>query len=138
MPIETGLQAILAGEATINTLLRTTSSVYIGQAPQQETGPYIEIHVLGFDPYLHLGTTGGMGASTIDIDCKGKMGANGDVPRAIADAVQAFIDDYSGAAGDHTIDAVLLENRKGEVEQPDGKQERGRWVETIDVMIQWH
>lgn len=135
MPIETGLRTLLLAESTISTLLgEATKGVYVTMAPQNAVEPFVLITVLNMDPYLHLGTTSGLRASEIDIDCKAKTDT---AARALANAVETYIDDFSGTAGSDTINGVLLRNRTAEVEPPDGKLEYGRFVETIDVTIQW-
>ena len=129
------MRTILLAESTINTLLGdSTSGVYVAQAPQNADPPFVEIHRLSMDPLKTLGTTSGLRFTEIDIDCKAKTKPEA---TALADAVEAFIDDYTGAAGSDTINAVLLNDRALDVEPPDGKQEYGRFVETVDVQIQW-
>lgn len=135
MAIEDGLRTILLAESTVSTLLgEATAGVYVAQAPQNAVAPFIEIHRLSMDPLKTLGTTGGLRFTEIDIDCKAKTKPEA---TALANAVETFIDDYTGAAGSDTINAVLLNDRALDVEPPDGKQEYGRFVETIDVQLQW-
>jgi len=135
MAIEQGLRTLLLAQSSISTLLgEATKGVYVMQAPQNAVEPYIEIHVMSMNPLLHLGTTGGVRFTEIDIDCKART-----LPEAtsLASAVETYIDDLTGAAGSDTVNAVLLNDRAQDVEPPDGKREYGRFVETIDAQIQW-
>lgn len=135
MAIEQGLRTLLLAQSSITTLLgEATKGVYVASVPQNAVEPFIEIHVMSMDPLKHLGATGGLRFSDIDIDCKAK---NKPDCTALASAVEAFIDDYTGAAGIDTINAVLLNDRPHDQEPPDGKREYPRFVETIDVQIQW-
>lgn len=135
MAIEEGIRTLLLAESTVSTLLgEATKGVYVDHAPQNAVLPYVEIHNTSMNPMLHLGTTGGMRSSELDIDCKA---ATGEAARALADAVEAYIDDYSGAAGSDTINAILLQDRVRDVEPPDGARANPRYVQTIDIQCQW-
>lgn len=135
MSIENGLRTILLAESTVSTLLgEPTKGVYVTQVPQNAVAPFILITVMSMDPLKHLGSTGGLRFTDIDIDCKAKVQ---DDAQDLADAVEAFIDDFTGAAGSDSVKAVLLNGRTPSVETPDGRQEQGRFVETIDVQVQW-
>ena len=69
-----------------------------------------------------------------DIDCKSRTSAR---VGTLATAVRTFLADYTGAAGDQTIDAVLFGGESDDFEQPADGSDKGLYVTTLDFNIQY-
>jgi hypothetical protein len=116
MAIETAIRSLLLSQGSITsraparTIERTLiPGVFCEDATQGFAPPYVIITQIGEDPMLMLSGTTGMRNCELDIDCYEMS-----YPRALAlcDAVQDFFNDYTGAAGDTTINAVMLQGRQ--------------------------
>ena len=129
----TGVIALLAGESTINTYV--SSRVYANHAPEKAAFPYIIVTQLDSEEYKSFDDTGDLRSLTFDIDCKAERALTA---AAVADAVRAYIQDYSGTAGDYTIGAVLLNSETHSYEPPQDGSERGVHVVTLDLDVQYN
>lgn len=135
MAIEQGLRTLLLAQSSITSLLGdATKGVYLDFAPQGVAEPFIVISAVSVNPLLHLGGTGGLRFTSVDVDCKARTR---EAATSLAQAVETYIADYSGAAGSDTLNAVLLEDRGYDFEPPDGARQWGRFVETLDIQCQW-
>ena len=130
--MRSGLVSLLAGEATISTLVG--SRVYITKAPQTAVLPHIIITQMGTDEYKALDATPGMRSVDFDIDCKADRSIEA---AALGDAVRVFIDDYTGTAGSQTISAVLVNDEGTDYEPPADASDTGVHVTLLDVTIQY-
>ncbi len=132
--MKSGLVALLTGESTINSIV--SSRVYISNAPQKATFPYIVITQMGADDFLRLdGGTGNMRAIDYDIDCKSKTSMQ---TETLANAVRNFLKDYTGAAGSYTIGAVLLNDETDDIEPAADGSDTQTYVTTLDFTIQFN
>ncbi len=134
--IVAGLRAVLIANTGINTLV--SGRVWSKVAQQGGALPHILLHRMSEDHNLTLGTALADSAELIfadfDIDCKA------DTPQAaeaLAALVRALIRDYTGAMGDCTCEAVLLNDVSDDYEEPQNKGEQGRYVTTLEVQIQY-
>ena len=128
-----GLRALLAAEATITTY--TSTRIYLEYAQQGAALPYIIISQLTSEEFGTLdNTTGILRALTIDINCKA---ARVVTALALSKAVRAYIQDYSGAAGSETIDAVILNNEQTDIEQPTDGTDVPIAVANLDLTVQY-
>jgi len=112
--IETGLRTLLLAQAAIvatippQTVGKVAFDAIFNEEPAQGLDPaFIVICEVDEDPMLTLDGTYGMRSTTFSVDCYHKS-----IPEAkvTAKAVQDFLNDYDGPAGDDdTINAVLLQ-----------------------------
>jgi len=135
--IRGGLRSVLLGEATITSIVGS-SGVYVGRPPQDAVTPRVEIQLADEDENLTLdgkqSDAAEVFSSAIDFDCKGKTEFAADT---LATAVADFLRDYSGAAGDQTIEAVNLNNKGTSVEQPIDASDQARRATTLETTIHW-
>lgn len=116
MAIETGLRTLLLAQSSITALAPaqtiggTSYPAVFNEHPIQGFRlPYVLIAQIDEDPMLTLGTASGFKKTNIDIDCYSNTHPGA---IALADAVEAFLDDYTGAAGSSTITAVEYQGRR--------------------------
>lgn len=134
MAIGTDLRTLLLAQAPITSLLATTTSVFTDKADQNAAHPYIVITQLNEDMMKMLSGTTGMRKPEFDIDCVAKRrGAADDV----ADAVESFIKDYSGAAGGSTIRAVLLNDRAYDKLPIGTASDEFQFITTLNFEVQY-
>lgn len=131
--IDEGLRSLLIGETSVTDLLATTGSVFVDAITQDYELDYISLTVLNQDPMKYLDSTSGMRTSNIDIDCVATTRVKSS---ALADAVDAFIKDYSGAAGSNTINAVLLEALSYDAVPVQQGSDNYKYITTLNVDIQ--
>lgn len=134
--IVAGLRAVLVANAGINALV--DGRVWSKVARQGGALPHILLHRMSEDHNLTLGPTLDDSAelifADIDIDCKANTPEEA---ATLAGLVKTLIDDYTGAMGDCTCEAVLLNDVSDDYEEPQNKGEQGRYVTTLDVQIQY-
>ena len=108
--------------------------VHVQTAPQGTLTPHLLLMRLAEDPLNHLGGRGGLNSADVDIDCKAPTP---DAASALADAVIAVLEPYSGAMGETSCEAVILNDTRdwNETEKPG----RGidQYVTTLDLTIQY-
>lgn len=134
MAIDTDLITLLAAEASINSLLSTTTSFYTDKTDQNGEMPYVVVTQLDEDPLLMLSGTTGLAIAEIDIDCvaSSRVTAN-----AVFAAVKAYIKDYSGAAGASTVRAVLLNGLATDAIPIGQGTENYKFVKTLNLQVQY-
>lgn len=131
-----GLVSLLGGESTITALVGSSPArIYVNKMPQGLNLPCIVLHKMSHDSNGTLdGNSNAFNFTAFDIDCKADRSVEAET---LADAVQTFLDDYTGAAGSDTVRAVIQEDRITDYEPPADKSDVGIHVETLDVTIQW-
>lgn len=136
--LDESLRTLFLAESTITDITATgphsVEAIYCGDSPQKAGQPRLEIHELNLDPMLSLDGTSGMRTATIDIDCKARSKP---IASNLADSVESYFNDYTGAAGSVTIDAVLLSDRTDSTESPDSATDEKLYVVTLDYDIQF-
>lgn len=131
--MRSGLVALLAGEATISGIVG--ARIYVARAPQHAVLPYLIVTQMGSDEHKSLDGTGELRSVEFDIDCKADRSIES---QALGDAVRAFIQDYSGVAGNETIEAVLLNNERTEYEEPTDGSDVGVYNTLLDLTVQYN
>lgn len=132
--MKSGLVSLLSGEATINTIC--SSRVYVGKAPQKAALPHVIITQMSSEENGSIdGGSGQLRFLNFDIDCKSKTSVQAE---QLSKAVREFLDDYSGAAGDFTIGAVIMNDESDDYEPPTDGSDIGVHVVTLDVDIQFN
>ncbi len=113
-----------------------SGGVYSGSAPQNARRPYIVIHKLGSNENETLATdSGSLRFMDFDIDCKA---ARYGQAQDLLNEVRTLLKDYSGAAGDETIGAVLINGETDDIEPPTDGSDIDTAVCTLDVQIHWN
>lgn len=143
MAIKDGLRTLLLTQSSITTLCPAQtiqgisySGIFVDKVKQGFKPPYVLISRIGHDPFKSLDGTSGLAATEIDIDCVEYTEPEAE---ALADAVKAYLKDYTGAAGaSDTIDAVLLDDINDfQACETDGK-DLWRFAVTLSFTIQHH
>lgn len=135
MAINEELLTLLLAESTVTDLLTNgTTGGYLDYAPQVDPGDHILIHAISDDPLPALDGTSGMRETELDIDCKASTRVKA---TALADAVEEYVDDLTGAAGSDTVNAVVANPRAHDVEPPKGAQGNPRFTETVNITCHW-
>ena len=130
--MRSGLVALLAGESTINSIVG--SRIYITKAPQTAPLPNIVITQMGSEELPALDGTPGLRFVNFDIDCRADRSVES---YTLGNAVRVFIDDYSGAAGDQTIGAVIVNDESTEYEAPTDASDKGVHITLLDITVQY-
>jgi len=132
--MKSGLVALLSTEATITAICGTR--VYVTKAPQKAVFPYVIITQMSSQENASLdGATGKLRFITFDIDCKSKTSVQAE---SLGNAVRTFIQDYTGAAGNFTIGAVIMNDESDSYEPPDDGSDVGVHVVTLDLDVQFN
>lgn len=134
MAIGTDLRTLLIAESTINTALATTTSCYTDKTDQNAEMPYLVLTQLNEDPMKMLTVTSGLRMAEFDIDCVASSRVTADT---VADAVETYIKDYSGAAGSSTVRAVLLNDRAYDSIPIGQGSENYKFVTTLNLQVQY-
>lgn len=138
MAIEIGLRQLLLSESSITSKLNQTNprlkGIYNDTVPQQAQPSYIVLTELRGDNLLALDGTGGLKFRDFDIDCKANTRVKA---KALAKAVSDFLENYTGSAGDDTINAVLWNDETDEFEPDEQGSDGGVFVTTLDFTIQY-
>ncbi len=127
--MKSGLISLLKGETTISSI---TSRIYVTRAPQTATMPYIVIELTDTEEFGSLDGTGALRRVTFAIDCQSDLSTEAE---DLGEAVREFIDDYTGAAGTYTIDAVNLQQEVSDYDPPKDASEKGTHTVTLLVDI---
>ena len=144
MSMRAGLRTLLKDESTIE----VEDRVYVTRAPQKAdiTKDHIIITQLSSEENKSLDTstlrfidksqdsTSTLRFLDFDIDCKSITSARAD---DLAVSVRLFLDDYTGAAGNETIGAVLFNDESDSFEVPADGSDIGLYVSTLDFQIQY-
>ena len=132
--MKSGLVALLSTEATITAICGTR--VYVTKAPQKAVFPYVIITQMSSQENVSLdGASGKLRFITFDIDCKSKTSVQAE---SLGNAVRTFIQDYTGAAGNFTIGAVIMNDESDSYEPPDDGSDVGVHVVTLDLDVQFN
>lgn len=132
--MKSGLVSLLSGESTVNAICG--SRIYIGKAPQKAIFPHLIITQMSSEENGTLdGKSGQLRFLNFDIDCKSKTSVQAE---QLANAVRTFLDDYSGAAGDFTIGAVIMNDESDDYEPPTDGSDIGVHIVTLDLDIQYN
>ena len=132
--MKSGLVALLSTEATITAICGTR--VYVTKAPQKAVFPYVIITQMSSEENASLdGATGKLRFITFDIDCKSKTSVQAE---SLGNAVRTFIQDYTGAAGNFTIGAVIMNDESDSYEPPEDGSDVGVHVVTLDLDVQFN
>jgi hypothetical protein len=129
--IGTDLRTLLAAQSLG---LASASAIYTDKTDQNEPMPYLVLTQLNEDPMKTLGGTTGMRNAEFDIDCVASSRVTAD---SVADAVDSFIKDYSGAAGASTVRAVLLNDRAYDCIPTGQGTENHKFVTTLNFQVQY-
>ena len=110
--------------------------IFITRLPQRvdKNKEHILITQLSSDEHNSLDGTSELRFLDIDIDCKAPTSAKVDT---LAKAVRGFLKDYTGAAGDQTIGAVIFNGESDSFEPPADASDQGLYVATLDFQIQY-
>lgn len=127
--MKSGLVSLLQNESTISAI---TSQVYITKAPQTATVPYIVLELTDTEEFGSLDGTGSLRRVTFAIDCQSDRSVEAETLGA---AVRVFIDDFTGAAGSFTIDAVNLSQELSDYDPPKDASDKGTHTVTLLVDI---
>jgi hypothetical protein len=132
--MKSGLVSLLSSESTITAICSTR--IYIGKAPQTASFPHVIITQMGTNENVSLdGASGKLRFITFDIDCKSKTSVQAE---SLGNAVRTFIQDYTGAAGNFTIGAVIMNDESDGYEPPDDGSDVGVHVVTLDLDVQFN
>ena len=141
MSIETSLRTLLLAQSSITTLAPAQTiggvafaGVFLDHNAEGFAAPFVTITLIDHDPYKRFDGTGGtLRMSEFDIDC---YCSNRPASIALADAVETFLNDYSGAAGSDTIDAVLFQSKRDDIVYlGDGRDQR-HYIRSLSYQIQ--
>ena len=127
--MKSGLTSLLKSELTISTI---TSRVYITKAPQTADVPYIVLELQDTEEFESLDGTGDLRRVSFAIDCQSDLSTESET---LGKAVRDFIEDYTGAAGTYTIDAVNLKQEISDYDPPKDASDRGTHTVTLLVDI---
>lgn len=140
--MEEALVALFKAQSSITST--TGNRIYAGFIPQKSVShtndtdrdglPCILITEMSSDEQPDFTSTGALRFVDVDIDCKARSRVEA---RSLAKTVRQFIDDYTGAAGDETIDAVLMGPTVMDYEEPVEGNDTGIHTVTMDVQIQY-
>lgn len=132
--MKAGLVSLLTAESSITTICG--SRVYVNRAPQKATFPHVIITQMSSDENPTLdGSSGRLRFLDFDIDSKAKSSIEAE---SLGNAIRAYIDDYSGAAGSFTIGAVIVNDESDDYEPPQDGSDVGVFVVTLDLTIQYN
>lgn len=131
MAIGTDLRTLLAAQSLG---LSSASAIYTDKTDQNAPMPYLVVTQLNEDPMKMLSGTTGMRDAEFDIDCVASSRVTADT---VADAVESYIKDYSGAAGGSTVRAVLLNDRAYDCIPVGQGTENHKFVTTLNLQVQY-
>lgn len=141
MAIETGLRTLLLAQSSITTLAPAQTiggvsfdGIFLDHNAEGFVAPFVTITMTDHDPLKRLDGTGGtLRFSDFDVDC---YCSNRPASIALASAIEAYLNDYTGAAGSDTIDAVLFQSKRDDVVYlGDGRDQR-HYVRSLSYQIQ--
>lgn len=107
---------------------------YRQHAPQGTTGSHVVVSRDDEDPNNSLDGAGGTKSAEITIECKA---GNPNAAETLANVIIADLEPYSGAMGDVTCKAVILQNTGDSAEASRSGKDIDRYVTTIDLTIHY-
>lgn len=134
MSIKSDLRTLLKAQTAITGTLADVAGIYVLNAPQDAKLPHIVLTTTSTDYMAALDGTPTLKFEDLDIDCKAQSQAKAE---DTLDAVAEFMDDYTGAAGDSTIRASVIQGQ-GDDYVPDGEgKDTGTYFETLELTLQY-
>ncbi len=141
--IELGLRTLLLADAGVAALVSDDGGerrgVYVDDVPQGAELDYVLVTTL--DEHHNNVLAGGSGAgpgalftADMDVDCLSTTAA---AAKTLAAAVLAVLEDHTGAAGDVTVEAVIFEARRSDVEKPTSGEGWHLHRETLNLTVQY-
>lgn len=132
MAIEEGLVALFKAESSITSLLSGATAIAIDTIDQHIEYAHLSLSLISTDPMKTLTETSGLRNAEVDVDCcdLSKVNAND-----IADAIESYFNDFTGTAGDHTIEAVLLNDRTTDKFVIGQASQKIKYVTTLNYTI---
>lgn len=128
-----GLRAILLSQSSVTNIV-STSGVFVDVAPQNKSLPYVLVDKYTDDRNVTLGGTGSTYTAEIVIQCWERTPTKS---KTLADATTAYLQDYTGTAGDVTIDAVIFDDeRRGSADAEPGT-DYTRFVTEVEYTIHY-
>ena len=129
--MRSGLVSLLRGEATVTAIVGSTG-VYVTKAPQTAKLPFVVIDQNDTDEFNSMDGTGALRRMGFSIDCIASTSLGSET---LCNAVREYIDDYTGAAGSFTIDAVILNGEHGGYDPPNDGSDAGFHITTLDIDV---
>jgi len=129
--MRSGLVALLRAEATVTTIVGTTG-VYVAKAPQTAKLPFVVIDQNDTEEFKSLDGTGALRRMGFAIDC---IASTSLAAETLGNAVRKYLDDFTGAAGTFTIDAVLMNGEHGGYDPPNDGSDGGFHIITLDLDV---
>jgi len=113
------------------------SRIYLDEAPQTATLPYVVITEMDVDGNVSLdGGTDNLQFVNYDVDC---YGATRTKARDLAKLIRDFIKDFSGeTGGTQTIKAVVMNGEASDRIPPTDGKGPSTFVRTLDITIQFN
>lgn len=134
MAIGSDLRTLMLAQSSITDELDSTTACYTDKTDQNKGMPYLVLTQLNEDPLKMFSGTTGLRSAEFDIDCVATARPTAD---DVADAVEAYIKDYSGAAGGSTVRAVLLNDRAYDCIPIGQGTENHKFVTTLNIQVQY-
>lgn len=131
--ITEGLRSLLLAQSSVTGTVGS-SGAYIQFAPQGVNPPFIVISRVDTERPLRLDGSGGMRMADIDIECWSTTPTKA---AALAKTVADVLDDYTGAAGSETVEAVLLQGESDGEETPTSGEDVVRFYTLLDFSIHY-
>ncbi|MEO1063746.1 MAG: DUF3168 domain-containing protein [Actinomycetota bacterium] len=142
--IEEGLHTLLLGDSSVTALVDGAATgelrgVYVDDVPRGARPDYVLVATLEDDHNNTLDGGDGSGAGAlftaeVEIDCCAVR--PGDA-KALARAVLAVLEDFEGAAGSVTIEAMILGRRQSGTDDPLPGEDHRLHVETLPFTVQY-
>lgn len=132
--MKTGLQQLFKTTSVITEIVEDRT--YINKLPQtaDRTLDHIIITQMSSNEHNSLDGTSELRFIDFDIDCKATTPSRADT---LAKVVRAFLKDYTGSAGDETIDAVIYTDESDGFEPFLDGSDEGLDIVTLDFNIQY-
>lgn len=128
--ITEGLRTLLLGESSVTDI--AGQKVYGEWAAQSVGPPYVIISRTSDDPQGDLTQTSGKRIAQFDVECHGKTGSQA---ASLAKAVADFLKDYTGAAGDETIEAVAYNGENDDTLGPQEGEQHPSFATILDLTV---
>jgi len=129
-----GLRKLLLATASVTSIVG--GRVFITRVPQKadREKEHILITQMSSEENKSFDGTSELRFLSFDVDCKGATSSKADI---LAKAVRALLKDYTGAAGDQTVEAVLFNGESDGFEPPVDGSDKGLYVTVLDFQIQY-
>lgn len=112
------------------------SGVFVQHARQGAPLPYVVIEQTGADEHNTLdGPSGSFRAMEYEISAKGRTALEAE---HISETVRELLKDYTGAAGNQVIDAVVIDDEFDDIERPVNGSDQKTYVVVLQLTLQYH